>query len=198
MASFVKSGPICCVSECQYKQRKPVLSQQLAVAVGRSCILYPPLSITFADMPEKIRKWLPLFFLVVGMTFYLQMRFDAIFKCPSCFLFVDSADGLKNYFTSAYYVKHDKLGIWSQGMNYPYGEHVVYTDNQPIVSAIFKALDSIVPMAPHVIGSINMLMILSLLFTAIVLYCIMRNFGLPRWYAALLSVPITLLSPQIA
>ena len=149
-------------------------------------------------MATFLRKWAPLLLLVIGLTIYLHAQFKMIFECPSCHLFVDSADGLKNYFTCAYFVKHDDFGIWSEGMNYPYGEHVVYTDNQPVVSTIMKAIGEIIPMEQHVIGTINMLMIISLIIAAICLYYIMRGFGLPRWYSAFLSVPIALLSPQIA
>jgi len=149
-------------------------------------------------MAAFLRKWAPLIAMVVVMTTYLHVQFEMIFKCPSCHLFVDSADGLKNYFTGAYFVKHDDFGIWSQGMNYPYGEHVVYTDNQPVVSMILKAVNEAIPMDQHVIGTINMLMILSLILAAICLYFIMRNLGLPRWYSAILAIPIALLSPQVA
>ena len=149
-------------------------------------------------MSRNIRKWIPLAVMLIGMTVYLQQQFDYLFECPSCHLFVDSSDGLKNYWTAAYYVKHDDTGIWSKGMNYPYGEHVVYTDNQPIVSAILKAIDAVIPMDEHVIGTINMLMVISLIIAALVLYLILREFGLPRWYAAIMSIPIALLSPQIA
>jgi hypothetical protein len=149
-------------------------------------------------MAAFLRKWAPLLAMVTLMTIYLHEQFEMIFECPSCHLFVDSADGLKNYFTAAYYVKHDDFGVWSEGMNYPYGEHVVYTDNQPIVSAILKALGTVIPIDQHVIGTINMLMIISLIIAAVCLYFIMRSFGLPRWYSAILSVPIALLSPQVA
>ena len=94
-------------------------------------------------MAALLRKWAPLIAMVVIMTTYLHRQFEMVFKCPSCHLFVDSADGLKNYFTGAYFVKHDGFGVWSEGMNYPYGEHVVYTDNQPIISMILKAVDMI-------------------------------------------------------
>jgi len=35
-----------------------------------------------------------------------------------------SGDGLKNFYTLAYYVKYDS-GFWFTGMLYPYGEHVI-------------------------------------------------------------------------
>lgn len=43
------------------------------------------------------------------------------------------ADGGKNIFTFLYEVLYGK-GLWFNGMNYPYGEHIVYTDAQPLLS----------------------------------------------------------------
>ena len=149
-------------------------------------------------MFEGLRKYLPLAALIVGMSFYLHTQFEEVVKCPSCHLFVQSGDGLKNYFTPAYFVKHDPAGLWFNGMNYPYGEHIVYTDNQPIISLLMKAADNFVDMDQHVIGTINMLMILSLFLTTICIFFLMKSMGLPGWYSAILSIPIALLSPQIA
>ena len=44
-------------------------------------------------------------------------------------------DGGKNIFTYLYHVLYDK-GIWFTGMNYPYGEHIVFTDGQPLLSVL--------------------------------------------------------------
>jgi hypothetical protein len=128
---------------------------------------------------------------------YLYLRFERIFKCPACYLFSDGGDGLKNYFTSAYYVRHSK-GLWFTGMNYPYGEHPVYTDNQPAWSLLMKLVNTVVPMDMHVTGILNMLMILSLGVAVLVVYLLLRELRLPAWYAALVSLPIVFLSPQIA
>lgn len=147
-------------------------------------------------MARYLRRHGPLAILILIVGSILYWHFSAFFACPSCYLFVDSADGLKNYFTPAYFVVHDP-GLWFNGMNYPYGEHIVYTDNQPAWSLTMKLIDRVFPMAEHVIGTLNMLMILSLLLCALCLYGIFRAFSLPGWYAAMLAIPITLLSPQI-
>jgi len=149
-------------------------------------------------MFARLRKYIPIAALIVGMSLYLHSQFKEVIECPSCYLFVDSADGLKNYFTPAYFVKHEPAGLWFNGMNYPYGEHIVYTDNQPIVSLLMKAVGTFVDMDLHVIGTINILMILSLLLAALCIFALLRTMGLPRWYAAIMSIPIALLSPQIA
>ena len=52
----------------------------------------------------------------------LYSLFTRVVKCPACYLFEDGGDGLKNYYTLDYYVKHDD-GWHFTGMNYPYGEN---------------------------------------------------------------------------
>lgn len=145
-----------------------------------------------------LRKYIPLLALIVGMSLYLNYQFEEVIKCPSCHLFVNSGDGLKNYFTPAYYVKHDPAGLWFNGMNYPYGEHVVYTDNQPIISMLMKAAGALFDMDEHIIGTINLLMIISVLLASLCIFALLRTMDIPRWYAAVMSIPIALLSPQIA
>ena len=132
--------------------------------------------------------------LVIGTM--VGTHYSRVIKCPNCVLFVDNADGLKNYFTPAWYVKYDR-GLWFEGMNFPYGEHPVYTDNQPAVSILLKGINAIIPIADQTIGVLHILLLLSLVFTGLCCYFLLRRFDLPRWYSALVSVPVTLLSPQL-
>ena len=70
----------------------------------------------------------------------LYSLFTRVVKCPACYLFEDGGDGLKNYYTLDYYVKHDD-GWHFTGMNYPYGENIIYTDNQPILALTLRWID---------------------------------------------------------
>lgn len=45
-------------------------------------------------------------------------------------------DGKKNYYTYLYHVKHDNSFFDFNGMNYPFGEYTVFTDNQPFYAGI--------------------------------------------------------------
>src|ERR1035437_8133996 len=51
-------------------------------------------------------------------------------------------DGGKNIFTYLYHILYGK-GIWFTGMNYPYGEHIVYTDGQPLLSVTLSSFKNI-------------------------------------------------------
>ena len=60
---------------------------------------------------------------------------------PNAYLFAAGGDGLKNYYSAAYYVKYDAGGILS-GMNYPYGEVVTFADGQLGLTFILYWLQS--------------------------------------------------------
>ena len=47
-------------------------------------------------------------------------------------------DGAKNIFTYLYQSTQGH-GYWFQGLNYPYGEHIVYTDGQPALSMLLSS-----------------------------------------------------------
>ncbi|MES2622579.1 MAG: hypothetical protein V4615_17150, partial [Bacteroidota bacterium] len=53
-------------------------------------------------------------------------------------------DGYKNFYTLAYYVKHDR-GFHFSGMNFPFGENILFTDNQPFISLVLSNIAKIFP-----------------------------------------------------
>src|SRR6187551_3104025 len=100
--------------------------------------------------------------------FMVYSFFPKIFACPACYLYEFSGDGLKNYYTLDYYVHHDK-GWHFSGMNYPYGENIIYTDNQPVLAMFLGWIHRhVVDMDHHVIGTLNMLLLISIYLAVIV------------------------------
>ncbi len=127
----------------------------------------------------------------------IYSAFTKIFQCPACYLYEDGGDGLKNYYTLAYYVQHDK-GWHFSGMNYPYGENIIYTDSQPILALTLKWIDQhIIDMDGHVIGTLNMLLLISLYFSVLIVYKLLRRWNVGRWWALASSLCIIFLSPQL-
>ena len=115
---------------------------------------------------------------------------------PNEYLFVPRGDGIKNYYTAAYYIKYDE-GSHFTGMNYPFGENVVYTDNQPVLAWLLSQLQHTgIKTGDYLFGVFNIFMLFSLLPCVVFLYLILRDCGVPLWYAAVASVGIGLLSPQ--
>jgi hypothetical protein len=128
----------------------------------------------------------------------LCLFYGRIIISPDSYLFSDSGDGIKNYYTPGYYTKYEK-GIHFSGMNEPYGEHIIYTDNQPAISSSVVLLKNIFPgIEDHMIGILNILMLFSILISVFFIYKILKKLNLPEWYAVIASLLIGFLSPQIA
>src|SRR5258708_5825721 len=77
------------------------------------------------------RIWLFLTFLfAIGI---VAITFPQILMNPGHVVPNLSGDGGKNMFAYLYHILYDK-GLWFSGMNYPYGEHILYVDGQPLLS----------------------------------------------------------------
>ncbi|NQV51874.1 MAG: hypothetical protein HQ500_01760 [Flavobacteriales bacterium] len=105
-------------------------------------------------------------------------------------------DGLKNYFTLAYHVAFDANPFWFEGMNYPYGEHLVFTDGQPLVGMALWFLDIFLPIADWLPWLLPLLLIASFYWGGLLLFRILSGEGGTLWFSALLATGIMLLSPQ--
>lgn len=99
-------------------------------------------------------------------------------------------DGAKNYFTAEYHIKHDSTFIWFEGMNYPEGEHVIFTDNQPLVSNVLKAIGGSAESFP-------VLVFLSMLIGGWLLFRLFELEGVIWWFALLAALGTVFLSPQL-
>lgn len=118
-------------------------------------------------------------------------------QAPNTVMLSDSPDGFKNYMTSAWHVVHDSSYTHYQGMNYPFGEHVLFTDNQPIFSSGMQWWNKHVSfIGDRVIGIMNVAEFLSLLLGCGVLFLLLRKLHLPVWYAGLAALGMMFLSPQ--
>ncbi len=117
---------------------------------------------------------------------------------PNSYMFANSGDGLKNYFTYSYHIKHDTSLVNFEGMNYPYGEHFLYTDCHPALATLFRSLSGIFPFfSNYSVGLLNFLMIVSIFLTFIVIYLLLTELSVTRWLSLLFSIGITMLAPQI-
>jgi hypothetical protein len=106
-------------------------------------------------------------------------------------------DGYKNYYTLAYYLKYDSAAHFS-GMNYPFGENVLFTDNQPAMAWVLKLIIKFFPgLLYHLHAFIAYGFFLSLVISAVLIYKIFTGFNMDPVNAALFSVLIVMLSPQI-
>lgn len=127
----------------------------------------------------------------------LYALFEDLMRHPNRYIYGNGEDSYKNYFTAAYYLKYDS-GLHFSGMNYPYGEHILFTDNQPLISGLLKVSRHLGFAADtQVVGIFNFLMLYGLLLAMLLMYLIGRRLLLPHWAAAALGLLSAFLSPQI-
>lgn len=130
--------------------------------------------------------------LTVTLAIYLIYFHPILFHLNSVLSGV-TLDTLKNYYTYLYHTTDNGSWLTFQGMNYPFGEHLVYTDCQPLLCWLFRPL----PFThPYLIGILHFLMFFSYIITPNILLRILKRAGIPQWPAALFALGIALLSPQ--
>jgi hypothetical protein len=127
----------------------------------------------------------------------LWLRFPDFFKLGNYGVIEPWGDGYKTYHAFLYHVDHDSTYSHFEGMNYPYGEHVVPADTEPALSNAVKWLTALgVDLKEYALGILNFSMLVSLLLCALFLYLIFRRLQLPVWYAIAAAVALTFLAPQ--
>ncbi len=133
--------------------------------------------------------------IVAGTILYFV--FLPVIQNPEHYLFGNGGDGLKNYFTFIDYVRNGS-GTHFSGMNYPYGEHVIFTDSQPAFAFFFHWINhNIINIDNNLVGIYNLLMIFSIFLTGLFILKILNFLKLPGWYAISFSILIMFLSPQL-
>jgi hypothetical protein len=104
-----------------------------------------------------------------------------------------TGDALKNYYTFGYHLKNDLNVLHFSGMNFPYGEHVIYTDGQPLISNFLKLL----PFTQgYFVGIIHALLFLSYIVSPVILFRILCYLEIDRFVAFFSALAIVMLSPQ--
>ncbi len=106
-------------------------------------------------------------------------------------------DGFKAIAAYLYHIAHDSTLTWYQGMNYPYGEHVIPADTQPLLSNAVKLIDHWRPgFSRYALGIFNWSMPLGMWICALFLYLILARLGLPWPYSVPIAVALTFMAPQ--
>ncbi|TNE79066.1 MAG: hypothetical protein EP332_12435 [Bacteroidetes bacterium] len=112
---------------------------------------------------------------------------------PNNYLLGFHEDGIKNYYTVAYHQEYDSSFNKFGGMSYPYGEHIVFTDGQPLLSALLWVLPG---PGNQSILILNLIMLLGIGLSAWILCKLFIRLGLTRGTSLFAAVAISLLSPQ--
>ena len=156
-----------------------------------SCALPKTVMKKLIEFFEKSNRINLILFLVSFGIYFIY--FHHIFLNINSILSSITADSLKNYYTYVYHVKHDPDLLQFTGMNYPYGEHVIYTDCQPILTFVLRLL----PFTHnYLIGIMHSLLFFSFIITPLILNKILTLLNIDKLFSFLAALAIALLSPQ--
>lgn len=120
---------------------------------------------------------------------------------PGQYVFHNSADGFKNYYTLAAFVEDtgSATGLLSfKGFNYPYGEQVFYTDNTPLLSIPLKWINKCgISTHGYTTYLFDLLALLQLVISSILCCLILRRVTDNPIFIILFSITLPVLNPQI-
>ena len=144
-----------------------------------------------------IRRHLPLIILQICTFTILTIVLGGFLFNPNGRLFNPGGDGIKNYYTFAYHLKHGS-GYWFDGMTYPYGEHHLFTDSFAVYAWLLNLVDNqIITLYPYSVGIINLTVLLAFGLGTFFIYKILRHYDVAAWWAVPATLCICFLSPQV-
>jgi hypothetical protein len=144
-------------------------------------------------MKRQFIERIPLLASLLAIILFYSYFFGDAFLSPNSYMHTSDHDGIKNYFTFSYHTANEGVSTDFKGMNYPYGENIVYTDSQPIVGFLIGWLPFL---KGYEVGLLNLLMYFSVLLTALILWKIFKDLSIHNWIAAAGIFAIIILSPQ--
>ncbi len=144
---------------------------------------------------EKKYKWEWLWAAMI-LSVVFGIVYFKILKHPNQFL-VAGGDGMKNYYTFMYHVKYDTSFMTFEGMNYPFGENIIFTDNQPLLANVTKIVSQLFPAVICYLPSVhNLFLLVGLLFGALGLFFCFRHLKVDFVFAIICTAGLMLLHPQ--
>lgn len=139
-------------------------------------------------------KWLQRndgFILFATACLWVIYVFDPYIFRLNHFFFSAGGDGIKNYYTYLYQIWYGHSATHFEGMNYPFGEHVVFTDGMPGLVWVIRLLAHIFPdIKNYALLILHGSMLASIPLGALFLYRIIRQWHLPRLLSGWASIVI--------
>jgi len=136
-----------------------------------------------------------IFLVILISSVIVGLLYRDVLSHLNSYLFSVRADGLPNYYTYLYHIKHDPSYFAFSGMNYPYGESLFMVDCHPLFSNCIKFFSKhVLDISAYSIGILNFVMLASLVVCALFVFLILDVYRF-KWYIALpAAVSIALLA----
>lgn len=144
---------------------------------------------SFAALLDRNKYWLVI---LLSFALLFAIYHQALLHAND-YLFSPQGDGIKNYYAYLFHAKYD-TEFWNfTGMNYPYYEHMVYTDGHPMLSWLIRLLG----LTDYGVGILNILMLISFPICAFFLLKILSHYGVKPNWAIPAAIVIAFMSPQM-
>lgn len=137
--------------------------------------------------------------ILIGLTLVFVSFFysDVLLNLNRTLFGGTGGDAIKNYWVVDYHLKQDKDFVRFEGVNYPNGEHVVFTDGQIGLTYLLYLLPEGVGIGEYSIAIVNLAMLFSIVVCSYFLYKIYLFYGVEQNWAILFSLIGTFMSPQL-
>ncbi len=115
---------------------------------------------------------------------------------PSHMIIGLDGDSIKNFYTYLYHTLYDN-NLWFTGMNYPYGEHAIYTDGMPALSTfVIWMRDTFHLQHDTIVAAFYVTLALGYGLGIFYVYKLFVHFGVKPWWAIAFAGLVIILSPQ--
>jgi hypothetical protein len=149
-------------------------------------------------MSLKLSKTTGLIITALLSLAILSVFYGNLFNKLNRVCFANGGDGMQSYINMDYHIRVDTAYMRCNSMNYPYGEHVFFTNTQPLISNTIKFISqNIIDISDYTLGILNFTMLFCLVIAPLFLFLILTGTGVGPFLAILASLGITFLSPQI-
>ncbi|MEM9837137.1 MAG: hypothetical protein AAF828_11580 [Bacteroidota bacterium] len=145
-------------------------------------------------MPKKI-AWLPV---VLGGLLSVFLLFPSWWSHLNTKVVEGYGDGYKAYHAILYHAKYDSSYHWYEGMNYPYGEHIVPGASQPLLSNGMRILEDLgIPAADYGWAIVHLSMLLGIVLGMLFTFLLLQRMGVRWWLATFGALAVGLMAPQL-
>ncbi len=145
-------------------------------------------------MVSKTRQDI-LLLILLNIVFCLCFFYPILGRLNTILMSV-SGDGIKNYFCYLYFIGYDQ-GTHFTGMNYPFGENILFTDNMPALAWSIAKLKAWFPgITRYSLVLMHSTFLLSYFLCSLFLYKILQLFKVKGWWAVAAAVFTAYFSPQ--
>ena len=103
---------------------------------------------------------------------FFSVQFYEVLFSPNSLLATASGDGIHGYYSYINHILNNKIGVHTNGLNYPFGEHLIYTDAQPFLATIIQLLPFL---KPYAIGIMHLVLFFSFMLCANVYFKIFES-----------------------